>query len=91
MTLNTREKRALGWLAVLAYGWVPGPGLLPADGDKDAARFVGLAALAAEAWGWWTDRQLMQNPDTMNGYFKTGGALSGARSDTQARILRGGV
>jgi hypothetical protein len=85
----TKGERAALWLGVFGYGWAPGPGLVPGDSDKAAAKAIGALALAVEAWGWWRARTVTKNPDTMNAFFRTGGALSGLRSDTEAKILRG--
>lgn len=76
------EKRLALYGAVSAGGWVL---------DSSVALGIGLAGLIAAGVELYADRQLTRNPDTMNAFFKTGGALSGLRSDAEAVAFRRGA
>lgn len=83
-SLTAREKKALAFGALALWGY------FSKGWTASAAKYAGSALLANEVYGWWQEQQLFANPDTMNGYFRTGGKVSGKDSSEHAKVIRRG-
>jgi hypothetical protein len=73
--------------AIAAAG--AGAALLGLLGGGRALATLGVLALAGVGYRVYREGQTFVSPELMNGYFKTGGALSATRGPANAAILAG--